>query len=218
MQNKTKIILIRHGESLGNANRTMLGHTDLDLSPLGYTQAETTANYLKNEKIDKIYSSDLIRAYNTAVPHAKMRKIDIISSKMLREIKIGGWENLKVEEIIEKWGSDAYSIDWKKNFGTFKFPDGESVKVAGERFYREVLRISSENQGKTILITAHAAVIRAFWGIISGISWENLASTIDFPSNASYSVAYFDGNSIIPESYSNDSHLSGVGITCVNSQ
>ena len=218
MQNKTKIILIRHGESLGNANRTMLGHTDLDLSPLGYTQAETTANHLKNEKIDAIYSSDLIRAYNTAVPHAKMRKIEVIKSKMLREIQIGGWENLKIEEIIAKWGNDAYSIDWKKNFGLFKFPDGESVRGAGERFYNEVLKISRENIGKTIIITAHAAVIRAFWGIISEISWEKLASTIDFPSNASYSVAYFDGNSIIPESYSNDSHLSGVGITCVNSQ
>ena len=218
MQNKTKIILIRHGESLGNANRTMLGHTDLDLSPLGYAQSETTANHLKNEKIDAIYSSDLIRAYNTAVPHAKIRKIEIIKSKMLREIQIGGWENLKIEEIIAKWGSDAYSIDWKKNFGLFNFPDGESVRGAGERFYNEVLRISRENIGKTIIITAHAAVIRAFWGIISGISWEKLASTIDFPSNASYSVAYFDGNSIIPESYSNDSHLFGVGITCVNSQ
>ena len=39
----TKIIFIRHGESLGNAKRMMLGHTDLDLSLLGYIQAKTTA-------------------------------------------------------------------------------------------------------------------------------------------------------------------------------
>ena len=54
MNNTTKIIFIRHGESLGNANKTFLGHTDLDLSELGYKQAEATAKHLKNEKIDVI--------------------------------------------------------------------------------------------------------------------------------------------------------------------
>ena len=213
MQKQTKIILIRHGQSLGNANHTMLGHTDLDLSPLGYLQAETTANYLKNEKIYEIYSSDLIRAYNTAVPHAKIRNLDIKISEKLREARIGEWENLSLEQIFEKWGREVYFIDWHQNFGTFEFPGGESIKGAGERFYNAVLEILTQNLGKTVLITAHAAVIRAFWGIISEISWENIASTLDFPSNASYSIAYFDGEKIIPESYSNDSHLIDIGIT-----
>ena len=216
MQKTTKLILVRHGESLGNANRKMLGHTDLDLSPLGYLQAEATAKCLKDEKIDIIYSSDLIRAYNTAIPHAKMRNLEIISSKNLREIHIGDWENLKLEEILEKWGREVYYTDWKKNFGIFQFPNGESVKEAGERFHKEIIRISSENMGKTVLIAAHAAVIRAFWGIISGVSWENIADAFDFPSNASYSVAIYNGDRIIPDSYSNDAHLSNVGITQFN--
>ena len=76
----TKLILIRHGESLGNAVRKLLGHTDLDLSPLGYQQAEAAAVALKDERIDAIYSSDLLRAYNTAVPHARLRGIDVIPS------------------------------------------------------------------------------------------------------------------------------------------
>ena len=59
---KTKIYIIRHGHSLGNLTRTFLGHVDLDLSDLGYKQADCTADALKNEKIDIIYSSDLSRA------------------------------------------------------------------------------------------------------------------------------------------------------------
>ena len=65
--NDTLIYIIRHGESLGNKNRKFLGHTDLDLTDLGYAQALKTAECLASVPFDRIYSSDLIRAYNTAL-------------------------------------------------------------------------------------------------------------------------------------------------------
>ena len=77
---KTLIYLVRHGESLGNAKRIYLGHTNLDLSDLGYIQANVTAQYLKGVKIDAIYSSDLLRAHNTALPHAQLRNLKVIDS------------------------------------------------------------------------------------------------------------------------------------------
>ena len=209
----TKIIFIRHGQSLGNATKTILGHTDLDLTEQGYLQAKTTAEYLKNEKIDIIYSSDLIRAYNTAIPNAKIRDLPIITSTKLREMYIGDWENQKADDIIAKWGREVFVGQWHDNFGLFVFPGGESIKDGGYRFYNEVLNIVSQNIGKTILICSHAAVIRAFWGIISNVEWQNLASTIPFSTNASYSIAYFDGSSFSPSEYSCDCHLSDIGIT-----
>ncbi len=215
MENATKLIIIRHGQSIGNATGRFLGHTDLDLSELGYKQANTTADYLKNEKIDKIFSSDLLRAYNTAVPHAKMRNLDVNTSKKLRELNAGDWENLVVDEIIEKYGREVYESYWTDCFGTFDFYGGEAVSEGGIRFYNEVLRICQENAGKTVLIAAHAAVIRAFWGYISGISWDKLGRELPFPSNASYSIAFYDGKDIIPDIYSFDEHLTDVGITKV---
>lgn len=216
MSGSTKIILVRHGQSIGNLTRTFLGHTDLDLSEMGYLQAKTTAERLKNEKIDKIYSSDLKRAYNTALFHAKIRNLDVISSVNLREAFAGEWEGKNVDELIEIWGMEMFADQWKARFGLFTFPAGESIKDAGIRFYNEILAISRQNQGKTILIAAHAAVIRAFWAIISGVAWENVADTIPFATNASYSVLTFDGKKFIPLEYSNDEHLLGVGITMVN--
>lgn len=216
MENITKIILVRHGQSIGNLTRTFLGHTDLDLSEMGYLQAKTTADHLKNEKIDKIYSSDLKRAYNTAIFHAKMRNLEVISSKNLREAYAGEWENKNVDELIEIWGKEMFVDKWKAGFGEFVFPGGESVKAAGERFYNEILAISRVNQGKTILVAAHAAVIRAFWAIISGVSWSEVAGKIPFATNASYSVLSFDGAKFVPLEYSNDAHLNEVGITKVN--
>lgn len=212
----TKIILVRHGESIGNATRTILGHTDLDLTELGYRQANATAEHLKDEKIDNIYSSDLIRAYNTAVPHAKMRNLEINTDKNLRELYIGQWENLKVDDLIAKWGREAFEVDWHGHFGTFTFPGGESVQAGGKRFFDAILSICKENEGKTILVCAHAAIIRAFWAIISSIPWENIVAELPFPSNASYSIAYYDGEKIVPEKYSCDEHLIEVGITKVN--
>lgn len=216
MSNSTKIILVRHGQSIGNLTRTFLGHTDLDLSEMGYLQAKATAEHLKNEKIDKIYSSDLKRAYNTALFHAKMRNIEVIPSKNLREAFAGEWEGKNVDELIDIWGREMFADQWKARFGLFTFPKGESIKDAGIRFYNEILAISRQNQGKTVLIAAHAAVIRAFWAIISGVAWENIADFIPFATNASYSILTFDGEKFTPLEYSNDEHLLEVGITKVN--
>lgn len=215
MENRTKIILIRHGQSVGNATRTILGHTDLDLSDLGYRQAEATADELKNEKIDLIYSSDLKRAYNTAVPHAKIHDLEIITSEKLREMYVGAWEGRTVDDIIAKWGRDIFENDWLANFGTFTFPNGESIVDGGRRFYNEILRIGNENQGKTILVTAHAAVIRSFWALISNISPDTIADKLPFASNASYSICFLENGKITPFKYSIEEHLSEVGITKV---
>lgn len=216
MKNITKIIIVRHGQSIGNATKTVLGHTDLDLSELGYKQAEVTANALKNEKIDIIYSSDLKRAYNTALSHAKMRNMSVIPSEKLREVYIGDWEGIVIDEIIEKWGREAVEVDWLGNFGTFTFPKGENLYDAGVRFYKEIYRIANENMGKTILIAAHAAVIRVFWALISDISRYEICEKVPFATNASYSICYFENDKITPFAYSIDEHLNEVGITKVN--
>lgn len=215
MENRTKIIIVRHGQSIGNATKTVLGHTDLDLSELGYKQAEVTANELKNEKIDLIVSSDLKRAYNTALSHAKIHNLDVIPNKMLREVYLGAWEGQKTADIMEKWGREAIEKDWLGNFGCFTFPEGESIMDAGRRFYNEIYRISAENGGKTILVATHAAVLRAFWSIISDIAPQDIVEKLPFASNASYSICYYENGKIIPSKYSIDDHLSEVGITKV---
>ena len=213
-QKKTLIYIIRHGESVGNLHRICLGHTDLDLTELGYKQAEATAEFLSNEKIDVIYSSPLIRAYNTAVPHGKLRGIEVVPRKDLREIFCGEWEGMVCSDIEKKYGK-LYTYDWPNRFGTFVFPGGESSIDCGNRFYKEVLKISQENNGKTVLIVAHGAVIRMFWAIIAGILPEDVSEKLPFATNASVSYADFDGKSFIPREYSIDSHLSGVGITSI---
>lgn len=201
-----KIFLVRHGQSLGNLNRVYLGHTDYDLSDLGREQAEITAEHLKNEPIDAIYSSDLLRAHNTAVPHARLRGLEVIDSKNLREIFLGDWENQPIDELIEKQ-YDAFVLGWKQSFGTFTVPGGEKVIDAGNRFYAEVERIARKNEGRTVLIAAHAAVIRVFWCLINRVEPCNMAAAFPFPTNASYSTLSYKDGEFIPGEFSCDSHF-----------
>jgi broad specificity phosphatase PhoE len=182
----------------------------VDLAPRGFVQAEACAEYLKNEKIDAIYSSDLVRAMHTAEPHAKLRGLEIQSSRQLRECYVGDWENVSLDEIVEKW-PNLFFEGWRKSFGTFRIPGGESVQEAASRFHDEVLRIARENIGKTVLIAAHAAVIRGFWGKITKTPPEELASTYLYPTNASCSFVWYNGEELVPLEYSVDEHLSEIG-------
>jgi broad specificity phosphatase PhoE len=122
----------------------------------------------------------------------------------LREIYLGKWECRPIDELKQ----DEYFINgWTKNFGTCTPPEGESVKDAGERVYNAVLEIARKNEGKNILITAHAAVIRSLWGIVSEIAFEDLADAVPFPTNASVTTIFFEEGRLIPGTYSDDSHL-----------
>ena len=201
---ETVIYLVRHGQSIGNLNRWILGHTDLDLTDVGYSQAEKCAEYMKEIKVDKIYASDLKRAYNTAMPHAKLRTLTPILTRELRELYFGDWDGVPVSDVSD---SEMFISAWKNNFGTFKSPGGESVRHLASRVYNYILSIASENPGKSLMFVFHAAAIRAFWGRVSGIPCEVLAEKLPFPLNASVSVLHFKNGMFYPVMYSDASFL-----------
>lgn len=209
-EGRTILCLVRHGESVGNKNRVCLGHTDLDLTDKGREQAEMTAKELSDVKFAEIYSSDLIRAMNTARPHAEMRNMSVIPSVQLRELYFGKWENASIDYLLENY-HDEFVIGWRGSFGTYTPPDGEYVQDMARRIEQELCRIASKNVGSNVLVVSHAAAIRALWGRISGIPKEQVAAAVNFPSNASYSVVEYisgsEGERLVPLYYSCDKHL-----------
>jgi alpha-ribazole phosphatase len=202
---ETKIILIRHGESLGNALKLYIGHTDVDLSEDGYEQARDAAEYFKNEKISAVYSSDLKRAYETARLNAEMRSLPVITSRELREVFVGIWEGVHVDEVTERWPIE-FGVDWKIKFGTCVPPEGEPVYEAGKRMHERLLSIAKENKG-TVIVASHAAAIRAFWCYLGGAAPEKWGEFAPFPSNASATFIGFDGERLIPIRYAFDDYV-----------
>ena len=202
---ETKIILIRHGESLGNALKLYIGHTDVDLSEDGYEQARDAAEYFKGEKISAVYSSDLKRAYETALLHAKKRSLPVITSKELREVFVGIWEGVHVDEVIEKWPVE-FGVEWRVKFGTCVPPGGEPVYEAGKRMHEKLLSIAREREG-TVIVASHAAAIRAFWCYLGGAEPEKWGDFAPFPSNASATFIGFDGERLVPIKYAFDEYV-----------
>ena len=203
---KTIVYIVRHGESIGNLNKICLGHTDLNLTDLGLLQARKTFENLKDVDFTAIYSSDLIRAVNTAKPHAEYRNLPVETSPEFRELYFGDWENQSVEHLKEVYG-DMFTVGWRQVFGDFTPPNGESVPQMANRMVGGIIKIASRHRGEKILVTSHAAAIRALWGKISGYKPHEWGSAYPFPSNASYSIVEVLGGVVTPVRYSVDEHL-----------
>lgn len=208
-----RIIVLRHAQSLGNAKGSFLGHTDLDLTEQGFIQAEMAADFLDatHIHIDKIYSSDLMRAFHTALPSARRRGLLLSTTKELREVYMGKWEGRVVAELDAEY-PEEFGIGWRQHFGTCVLPEGESVPHAARRIYDFVVSRAKENLGKTIMFTSHAAAIRSFWGLASGVPFGRMAEEVPFPGNASFSTMLWksDGQgdgSLTPCEFSIDGYL-----------
>ena len=212
----TEVFLIRHGESIANLQHRAAGHVDPPLSELGIRQAEITAAALANTRFDAVFSSDLSRAYDTALPHAEMRGLCVIKRLNLREVFLGEWEGMHVDKIIEKYGAESYYGGWRDNFGTYIIPGGEGAAACGKRIYDEIESICKGRDRERILIVCHGAAIRSFYSLVLGLRPEEFGSKLTYPSNASITRVDYDGGRFLPVKYSEDSHMESIGITKVN--
>jgi len=188
---KPQIYLVRHGQSIGNVKDAFLGHTDWDLSELGYQQAETLAEYFRSVSADAVFSSDLIRAYHTALPTAKQKGLKIETRKDLREIDAGLWEAECFDDLRKKY-PDSFG-DWCSDTSRCTPDGGESVSAMKDRFVRCVEALAKENLGKTILVFAHATPIRVLGAVWGEAGFDGLME-VPWPKNASVThVEYADG-------------------------
>lgn len=200
----TNFIIIRHGESVANKDDVCIGHTDFDLSEKGRIQAQLTAEYIiKNFKVDKIYSSDLKRAYNTAKAVADRLGISIIPNENLREMYFGEWENRKISDLIEN--EEEFKL-WKKDIGKTKSPGGETVRDMYDRVIAEVEKIAKENDGKTVLIATHATPIRAIQCAWEGKTIDGMKD-VPWVANASVSTGVYEDGRFSIQEFSHDSHM-----------
>lgn len=198
---KTKLILIRHGQSMANLNGIFAGHTDMPLSDDGLKQAKITAEYLKNEKINIIYSSDLSRAYDTALEIAAYHSCPIIKEPRLREMYGGVWEGKTYSEISILF-PDVYST-WENNIGLVALPEGENTSLLQKRIYECIKSIAENNIGKTVCIVTHAMAMRAFCAVITGKTKDAFKS-IPWAPNASITTVIFKNNVFTLEKYGFD--------------
>jgi len=153
----TKLYLIRHGQSGGNAEGRFGGHGPTPLSELGERQAELTAGFLASEGINAIYSSDLERAVQTARPLAKLLDLEINTSPEFRERHVGVLEGLTFNESRENYPEDYFAL--VNRSVNHVISGGESYRHLLRRINGKLNEILRSNQGKRIAIFSHTGAI-----------------------------------------------------------
>ena len=153
----TKLYLVRHGQSAGNAEGRFGGHRPTPLSDLGKQQAELTARFLAKEKIDAIYTSDLFRAVQTAEPLAKLLDLPIIKTSAFRERNVGVLEGLTFDESKEKYPKDYYALVNRNIHHVIT--KGESYRHLLRRATGALREIFNIHRGEHIVIFSHTGTI-----------------------------------------------------------
>lgn len=153
----TRVYLIRHGQSAGNAEGRFGGHSATPLSDLGKQQADLTAKLLSKEKIAAIYSSDLLRAMQTAEPLASALDLEVKASTDFRERHVGVLEGLTFNEAREQYPRDYYALI-NREVGHV-ITEGESYRQLLTRTTAALDKILKEHRGKKVVIYAHTGTI-----------------------------------------------------------
>ncbi|HEV7745070.1 MAG TPA: histidine phosphatase family protein [Pyrinomonadaceae bacterium] len=153
----THVVIIRHGQSQGNAEGRFGGHTDTPLSPRGRKQAQATAKALATEKFSAIYSSDLPRAIETASPLAQLTGVSLITTDALRERSVGVMEGLTFEEAAEQHPVQ-YQALLRRDF-EHVLVGGESYRQTLDRASRMLDEAIEQHKGGRIVLFAHTGTI-----------------------------------------------------------
>lgn len=156
MSAPTRLLLARHGETEWNRSGRFQGHADPPLSDAGREQAATLAETLAGVGIRAIYTSDLIRASETARIVAARLTLEVVEDAGLREIDVGSWSGLTRDEIAARF-PDGFERWQRGEIGH----DGESREQLTDRVVATVERIARAHAGDTILVVTHGGAIRA---------------------------------------------------------
>jgi 2,3-bisphosphoglycerate-dependent phosphoglycerate mutase len=153
----THILLVRHGQSEGNAGRRFGGHTATPLSQRGLKQAEVTAHALASESITAIYSSDLLRATQTAAPLARLTGLSVVATEAFRERSVGVMEGLTFEDAAQQH-PEQYAALLRRDFDHV-LTGGESYRQLLDRAWQKLDSVINEHKGGTVVVFSHTGTI-----------------------------------------------------------
>jgi broad specificity phosphatase PhoE len=152
------IHLIRHSESEWHLENKYAGHTDICLTKTGKKQSQDIALWASSLELTGLYSSNSLRATQTAKPISDYCKIPLRIDSRLREVNFGTIEGLNPMEFRLKH-PDLYRDFLDKPAETV-MPEGESGTLALERAWGAVEKILIDHPTGNVLVIAHGTLIR----------------------------------------------------------
>jgi 2,3-bisphosphoglycerate-dependent phosphoglycerate mutase len=204
MRAKSKLILLRHGESEWNRMNRFTGWVDIPLSLKGIEEAFAAGKKIEDIPIDVIFISSLVRAQESAmiamsvhksgripcIQHPKRTKLeawaqvydDEIRDQLiptyvaweLNERMYGRLQGLNKQETMDKFGKEQVQL-WRRSYD-IPPPDGESLEMTAARAipYFEKQIVPKLREGKNVLVSAHGNSLRAIVMVLDKLSKEEV--------------------------------------------
>lgn len=163
----TRLVLIRHGQTVWNVEGRYQGQADPPLSAEGLTQATILASRLRRHHLDLLYTSPLARCRQTAERLAVREGIPVHTEPRLMEIRLGDWEGRLYTEIARDY-PDLFQR-WQTDPWNAMPPGGETVAQVRERVYAAIDEMLARHQGRRVGVVTHRIPL-----ILLGMRYLNL--------------------------------------------
>jgi probable phosphoglycerate mutase len=154
---KTRICLVRHGETEWNADRRIQGWIDIDLNPIGRAQSAAAGSWLRNAGIVALYSSDLKRAWATAQAIGAALGLSPVAARELRERRYGIFEGLTYDEARVRFPDDYAAF--ARRDADYGFDGGESLKQMFARVTGKLDAIAAAHPRDNVAVVVHGGVL-----------------------------------------------------------
>ena len=153
-----KIYIVRHGETAWNAEKRIQGQIDIGLNPAGLAQADAAGKWLAGLPVAAVYSSDLLRARQTAERIAALPGLALRLVPAVRERRYGVFEGLTYSEAKTRHPAHYHAFEMR--VPDFSLPEGgESLHQLFERVTLCLREIASRHPDETVVLVTHGGVL-----------------------------------------------------------
>ncbi len=199
----TRVIAIRHGETAWNAQTRLQGQLDIELNDAGRRQAQQVADALADAGISTIYTSDLLRAAQTAEAIAGRCGLALQRDAGLRERHFGVFEGHTLSELDQRWPEAAQR--WRNRDIDFSPEGGETLVDFSARSVACAARLAARHPGQTIALVAHGGVLDCLYRAATRVSLQ--ATRTWQLGNASINRLLFNGEDFTLVGWGDTLHL-----------
>ena len=167
----TRICFVRHGETDWNIELRMQGHVDIPLNATGHAQAAALGRRFAHScEAHAIYSSDLLRARQTAQPIAEALGLPVVPLAGLRERNFGRCEGLVFAEILERFPEEGLAM--KRRDADHVPLGGESRRQHQERIRVCITELATRHAAQSLVVVTHGGVLDVVYRIAGGLTIE----------------------------------------------